>query len=60
VTTKESILRAISELPEDVSIDGILDTVILRMKVERGRRQIADGKALDRQEVRERLARWLA
>ncbi len=59
MTTKESVLQAISELPEDASLEEILDVVILRLKVERGRQQIAAGEGLDHQEVRERLARWL-
>jgi hypothetical protein len=59
MTTKEAVLQAISELPEDASLEEILDVVILRLKVERGRQQIAAGQGLDHQEVRERLARWL-
>lgn len=59
MTTKEIVLRAIHELPADASIEEILDAVLLRLKVERGRQQIADGQGLSHSEVRERLARWL-
>ena len=60
MTTKESVLQAISELPDDASLEEILDAVLLRLKVERGRRQIQEGQGVSHEEVRERLARWLS
>ena len=59
MTTKEAVLRTISELPDDASLEEILDAILLRLKVERGRQQIAEGRSLSHGEVRERLARWL-
>ena len=59
MTTKQAVLQAISELPDNASVEEILDVVLLRMKVERGRQQIAAGEGLSHEEVRERLARWL-
>ena len=59
MTTKESVLRTIRELPDDASLEEILDAVLLRMKVERGRQQIRDGQCLTHGEVKERLAKWL-
>ena len=60
MTTKESVLRAIGELPDDASLEEILDAVLLRLKVERGRRQIREGQGASHEEVRERLAKWLS
>jgi hypothetical protein len=60
MTTKESVLQTIRELPDDASLEEILDAVLLRLKVERGRRQIEDGRGLSHEEAKERLAKWLA
>ena len=60
MTTKQSVLQTISELPDDVSLEEILDAVILRLKVERGRRQIEEGRGISHGEAKERLAKWLA
>ncbi|MHC4473531.1 MAG: hypothetical protein ACYS99_21520 [Planctomycetota bacterium] len=59
MSTKELVLRAIRELPDDASLEEILDTILLRMKVQRGREQILGGEGITHAEVRERLARWL-
>jgi hypothetical protein len=60
MTTKESVLQAIRELPDDASLEEILDAVLLRLKVERGRRQIEEGQGISHEQVRERLAKWLS
>ncbi len=57
---KEFVLQAIRDLPEDASLDEIMDAVLLRVKVERGKRQIQNGQGLSHEQVRERLARWLS
>ena len=60
MTTKESVLQTISELPDDASLEEILDAALLRQKVERGRWQIQEGRGIPHEEVRERLAKWLS
>jgi predicted transcriptional regulator len=60
MTTKESVLQTIGELPDDASLEEILDAVLLRLKVERGRQQIQEGRRVPHEEVRERLAKWLS
>ena len=60
MTSKESVLQTIRELPEDASLEEILDAVLLRLKVERSKRQIQQGQGIAHDEVRERMAKWLA
>lgn len=59
-TPKELALRAITELPDDATTAQILDRLVLRMKVERGRAELAAGKGIPHAEARRRLAKWLA
>ncbi len=59
MTTKEAVLRTIQQLPDDATLDEILDGILLRLKVERGRAQLAAGQGIPHEQVKERLARWL-
>lgn len=57
--TKQQILRAIEELPEDASVEDALDRLYLLYKVERGVRQADRGELISPEEVRERMAKRL-
>ena len=59
MTTRESVLHDIRELPDDASLEEFLDAALLRLKVERGRQQIREGRGLPHGEVKESLAKWL-
>ena len=58
-STRQVVLNAIEQLPDDASLEEILDGILLRMKVERGRAQIAAGEGISHEDVERRLARWL-
>ena len=60
MSTKELVLKAIQELPDDAGLEEILDGILLRLKVERGRAQVDSGKGIAHDEVKQRLAKWLA
>lgn len=57
--SKQQVLKAIEELPDDASVEDALDRIHLLYKVERGFRQAEDGQLLSQEEVRQRMARWL-
>ncbi len=57
--TKQQILKAIEELPDDASVEDALDRVYLLYKVERGLRQADCGELISQEESRQRMAKWL-
>ena len=57
--TKQQILKAIEDLPEDAAVEDALDRLYFLYKVERGIRQADRGELISQEEVRERMARWL-
>jgi hypothetical protein len=59
VGTKQQILNAIEELPDDAGIEDALDRLYLLYKVERGLRQADCGELISQEEVRQRMAKWL-
>ena len=58
VGTKQLILKAIEELPEDAGVEEALDRLYLLYKVERGLRQADSGELISQEEVRQRMARF--
>lgn len=59
VQTKQQILKAMEDLPEDAGVADALDRLYLLYKVERGLRQADRGELLSHEEVRARMAKWL-
>lgn len=57
--TKQQILKAIEDLPDDASVEDALDRLYLLYKVERGLRQADRGEMISQQEARQRMAKWL-
>jgi predicted transcriptional regulator len=57
--TKQQILKAIEELPDDAGVEEALDRLYLLYKIERGLRQADDGELISQDEIRERMAKWL-
>lgn len=56
--TKQQILKAIEELPDDAGVEDALDRLYLLYKIERGLRQADRGELLSQAQVRERLSKW--
>ena len=56
--TKQKILKAIKDLPDDAGVEDALDRLYLLYKVERGLRQADQGELLTQEELRERMAKW--
>jgi predicted transcriptional regulator len=59
VGTKQQILKAIEELPDDARVEDALDRLYLLYKVERGLEQADRGELISQEEVRQRMARRL-
>ncbi len=56
-TTKEKILRAVEELPEDATIEDAIERLVFLHKVEVGLKQAQEGKTVPLDEVENRLTR---
>ena len=53
--TKQRILKAIEDLPEDAGVEDALDRLYLLYKIDRGLRQADSGELIDQQDVRRRI-----
>jgi hypothetical protein len=60
VTTKEQMLKAITELPDDAISEDAMACLHLLYKVECGIAQAEAGQRVSQDEARKRMARWLS
>ncbi len=62
MTIKDEIIRLMQELPDEATaeetIDEAMDRLYLLYRIERGERQIAEGKGISHEEVRQRMIEW--
>ena len=56
MTTKESMLHAVEELPADATIEDAMERLLFLAKVERSLQQADAGKTIPHTEARERMA----
>lgn len=59
MTSKEKVLSAVQELPDDSSIDDIADRIDFMAAVQRGLDELDAGKGIPHAEVKKELASWL-
>ncbi len=57
--TKATLADALPELPDEFSIDELIERLLLIEKVENGRQQYQQGKTMSSEEVKNRMAAWL-
>jgi len=56
--TKEKIISGIQKLPDSVTIDEVLDHIVLLEKIENGLDQADKGQLLTEEEMDEKINKW--
>jgi predicted transcriptional regulator len=59
MTTKEMVVKAVSELPDDAEIEDAMERLLLLAKIERGLQQADAGETIPHDEVKQRVSKWL-
>jgi len=59
MATKDDVIEMIRQLPEDVTIDDIMEELYTRRRIEEGLRQVEAGEVISHEDVKKRLSRWL-
>lgn len=55
---KAEALELIKKLPEDVTTAVIMEELFFKQQVEKGLQDVAEGRVLTHQKMKERIARW--
>jgi len=57
--TKQQILDAVKNLPDEFSIDELMERLLVLDVIEKGMQQVKEGKVVSSQEARKRFEKWL-
>lgn len=55
---KEKVLETIQSLPDEFSLDELVERLILLEKIDAGLKQVEEGKTLSQKEAREKMKKW--
>lgn len=58
-TDKENILQMLKDLPDDVSMDDIIEAIYIRQKIQKGLKDSEDGLVYSHEEAKCILIKWL-
>ena len=58
-TAKEEVREMLDRLPDDVSYEDIQYHIYVRQKVERGLKDIEEGRVESQEEAERRMSKWL-
>jgi predicted transcriptional regulator len=57
--TKAKIKKSIDSLPDNMTVDQVIDRIILLDKVEQGLKDVEEGKVFTTEEAKAKLNKWL-
>ncbi len=57
--TKSNVIKTINKLPDNFSIDELVDKMILLDKIEKGINEANNGKVISEDEVERQMGEWL-
>jgi len=58
-TAKEEVRKILDQLPEGVSLEDIQYHIYVCQKVERGLKDVADGRLIAQEEIEQRTDKWV-
>ena len=57
-TPKEATAEILKELPDDATYDDIMYRLYVRRKIERGLKDLEEGRVVSQEEAERRTAKW--
>jgi len=58
--TKEKVIELIKALPDDITVDDIMEELYFKSQVDEGLAQLDRGEAIPHEDVEKRMSRWLS
>ena len=58
-TPKEEVRRLLDQLPDDTTFEDIQYHIYVREKIERGLKDVAEGRVVSLEEVERRMSKWI-
>jgi len=58
-SVKDEVREILEKLPDDASLEDVQYHIYVRQKVERGLKDIEEGRVLSQEDAERRMSRWL-
>jgi len=58
-TAKEEVRKLLDQIPEDATLEDIQYHIYVRQKIEKGLKDVEQGRVLSQEEVERRMSKWL-
>jgi predicted transcriptional regulator len=59
MTTKQKVLQAIQDLPDDATFEDAMQRLLFLAKIDRGLQQADAGQTIPHAQVKAQMAKWL-
>jgi predicted transcriptional regulator len=59
-TAKDEVLEILKQVPDDATLEEIQYRIYVRQKIDRGLKDLDEGRTITHEEMKARVARWLA
>jgi len=59
-TTKEQVIELLKAMPDDATVDDVLEELYFKLQVDQGLAELDRGESIPHEEVERRLAKWLS
>ncbi len=56
---KELVINSIKDMPMDFELDELIERLVVLEKIEKGRKDVEDGKTFSHEEAKTELSKWL-
>ncbi len=57
--TKEKVKKTIDRLPDSFTVDQVVEELVVLDKIEKGLKEVEEGKVYSTQQVKDLLKKWL-
>ena len=57
---KDKVIELIKALPDDVTVDDIMEEIYFKSQVDEGLAQLDRGEGIPHEDVEKRMSRWLS
>lgn len=58
-TTKESVISLVKQLPEDSTLEDIMEHLYVKQKILKGQKELESGQFYTHEEAKEMMKEWL-
>ena len=58
--TKEKVIELIKSMPDDITVDDIIEELYFKSQVDEGLAQLDRGEGIPHEDVEKRMSRWLS